>query len=295
MPNFQIFTDGSADIAPQSAAKHNITVIPFYVSLDGKTYQKEVVELSVEDHYKAFITGNVFPKTSLPSVQDYIDAFTPCLDNGNDILCFNLTTSLSSSHQSALTAKGILEEKYENAKILILNSWAASGLQELIIMEALKMKNNNFSIEEVWENCMKLRDKGRVMFMVGGLDHLEKGGRIGKVGAAAGGILKIKPLIELKDSEIHLAGIVRNRRAGLKKIADLVGNYFASNKENPEDYNFALGETNTPEELAVFESELNRVLPDIDFSKRFIIGATISSHTGPGTIGACFMKRYEKL
>ena len=295
MSNFQIFTDGAADISSSSAVKNNITIIPFYVSLDGETYLKEVVELSVEEHYKALISGHIFPKTSLPSVQDYIDAFTPCLEMGNDLICFNLTTSLSSSHQSALTAKGILEEKYENAKILILNSWVATGLQELMVMEAVKMKNAGLSIETVWENCMKLRDKGRIIFMVGALDHLQKGGRIGKVGAAAGGILKIKPLIELKDSEIHLAGVVRNRRAGLKKLADIVNNYFTTNKENPSDYYFTLGETNTPEEIVIFENELTRVIPNIEFSNNFIIGATISSHTGPGTIGVCFIKKYEKL
>lgn len=295
MSEFQIFSDGAADIPLKFAEENNIITIPFYVSLDGINYKKELSELSLEEYYSEFIGKNLFPKTSLPSVQDYIDAFTSSLEKGKDILCFNLTTTLSGSHQSALTAKEILEEKYPDSKIYVMNSWCATGLQEFLVLEASRMQRNGLNIDEVWDLCMKMREKGRIMFMVGGLDHLQKGGRIGKVGAAAGGILKIKPLIELKNGEIGLAGVTRSRKGGIKKLVEITKNYFQTTGDSPADYFFTIGETNTPEEIPLLRDELCSALPGIVFEKDFVIGATISAHTGPGTLGICFLKKYDRL
>ena len=82
------------------------------------------------------IEQNLFPKTSLPPVQDYIEAFTPALEAGKDIICFTITDTLSGSFQSATTAKQMLEENYPQRKIYIENSWSATGSQYLIVREA---------------------------------------------------------------------------------------------------------------------------------------------------------------
>ncbi|MEA5085470.1 MAG: DegV family protein [Lachnospiraceae bacterium] len=295
MSQFQIFSDGAADIPIKVASENSIEVIPFYVSLDGENYLKEMTELSLDVYYKEFVEKHLFPKTSLPSVQDYIDAFTPALESGKDILCFNITTTLSGSHQSANTAGEILSEKFPEAKIYIMNSWLATGAQEFLVVEAARMQRDGLSIDEIKANCEKLRKSARIMFMVGGLDHLQKGGRIGKVSAAAGGILKIKPLIELKDGEISLAGVTRSRKGGMKKLAEITNGYFEKTGEKIEDFLFTVGETNTPEEIESFQNELRSVMPDIVFEKDFLIGATISAHTGPGTLGVCFLKKYDRL
>lgn len=295
MSQFQIFSDGAADIPIKVAKENNIEVIPFYVSLDGEHYLKEMTELSLDVYYKEFVEKHLFPKTSLPSIQDYIDAFTPALENGKDIICFNITTTLSGSHQSANTAGEILSEKFPEAKIYIMNSWLATGAQEFLVVEAARMQRDGLSIDQVKANCEKLRHSARIMFMVGGLDHLQKGGRIGKVGAAAGGILKIKPLIELKDGEISLSGVTRSRKGGMKKLAEITKVYFEKTGEKIEDFLFTVGETNTPEEIESFQNELKSVMPNIVFEKNFLIGATISAHTGPGTLGVCFLKKYDRL
>ena len=295
MSQFQIFSDGAADIPIKVAKENNIEVIPFYVSLDGEHYLKEMTELSLDVYYKEFVEKHLFPKTSLPSVQDYIDAFTPALESGKDIICFNITTTLSGSHQSANTAGEILREKFPEAKIYIMDSWLATGAQEFLVVEAARMQRDGLSIDQVKSNCEKLRHSARIMFMVGGLDHLQKGGRIGKVSAAAGGILKIKPLIELKDGEISLAGITRSRKGGMKKLAEITRAYFEKTGEKIEDFIFTVGETNTPEEIELFQNELRCAMPNIVFEKNFLIGATISAHTGHGTLGVCFLKKYDRL
>ena len=246
-----------------------------------------------EEFFENLIEKKLFPKTSLPSVQDYIDAFTPSLDKGKDIICFTITDTLSGSYHSAASAGDILSEKYKGSKIFIINSWLATGAMQLMIFEACRMRDTGMEAKEAYEICLKMRNDSRIMFMVGALTHLEKGGRIGKLVSLSGGILKIKPLIELKNSEINVAGVVRSRKNGLKKLSEVTADYFKKNSQNPNDYIFTIGTTNTPDEVPVFFEQLKEVVPEKNFMPPFFIGATIASHTGPDTIGVCFVKKYE--
>ncbi len=293
MSNFQIFTDGSADIPLNIADEKQISIIPFYISFDSEHYYKELFEISREEFFDKLINKKLFPKTSLPSVQDYIDSFTPALEKGNDIVCFTITDTLSGSYHSALTAKEILTEKFAEREIYIINSWAATGATQLMVYEACRMRDNGLSAKTVFEVSEKMKKELRIMFMVGALTHLEKGGRIGKLVSLSGGILKIKPLIELKNSEINVAGVVRSRKNGLKKLVEITKEHFIKNNENPKNYVFTIGTTNTPEEVPVFFDELKEKLPSENFISPFYIGATIASHTGPDTVGVCFVKKYE--
>ena len=252
MTNFQIYSDGSADIPLNIADEKNIKIIPFYISFDSENYYKELFEITRDEFFDKLINKKLFPKTSLPSIQDYIDSFTPALESGTDILCFTITDTLSGSYHSALSAKEILLEKYASRKIHIINSWAATGAAQLMVYEACKMRHNKINIETAYEICEKMKKDLRIMFMVGALTHLEKGGRIGKLVSLSGGILKIKPLIELKNGEINVAGVVRSRKNGLKKLVEITNEHFIKNNENPDNYVFTIGTTNTPEEVPAF-------------------------------------------
>ncbi|MDD4843313.1 MAG: DegV family protein [Anaerotignum sp.] len=293
MADYQIFSDGACDIGKEREKEFNISLVPFYVSLDHEKYFKEIEEISLDEYYKFMTEQNGFPKTSLPSVQDFIDAFRPVLQEGKDIICTTITSSLSSSVQSAATAKMMLEEEFPNAKIYVVNCWNITGSQAVILMEMAKMKRAGKSIDEVLEYVEKAKVDARIHFMVGGLSHLEVGGRIGKIAALSGSILKIKPLIILKGGEISVGGAVRSRKKGLTKLVDISKEHFRSTGENPKDYVAIVGTTDVWEEVPVFEAELKDAFPEMEFCSSFQIGATVASHTGPGTIGFCFAKKYQ--
>ncbi len=295
MRGFDIISDGSCDLTIEQIKELNIKIIPFYVSFDGSTYRKEIEELSLKEFYDKLLSDDIYPKTSLPSVHDYIDIFEDSLKNNKDIICFTITDTLSGSFQSAMSAKHILEETYPEAKIHIVNSFHATGSLALMLYEVVKMRNDGIDIDTVYENVIKLRPVGRIMFMVGSLNHLQHGGRIGKMTFVAGNLLSLKPIIELSDGEIHSGGIVRSRKKGLKKLVDKTLEYFAKTGESYKDYTFLVGTTNNYDEVPDFESNLKAAFPEADFLPAFQIGATISTHTGPHTTGVCFMKKYEKL
>ncbi|MEY8321035.1 DegV family protein [Lachnospiraceae bacterium 46-61] len=293
MSEFQIFSDGAADIPSNIKKQYNIITIPFYISLDQKTYQKEIEELPLSVFYNNMIQKNVFPKTSLPSVQDYIDAFTPLLESGKDIICFTITDTLSGSFQSAMSAKQILEENYTKRKIYIENSYAATGSQYLIVREAARMQQLGYDIDIVHSFVQKAKIDSRIFFVVGTLTHLEKGGRIGKVAALSGSILNIKPLIVLANGEINKAGLARSRKKAMLKLSELTKNYMEQNHFSPSDFTLTIGTTNTPDEVDILTEILKSDLPNIEIIEPFQIGATIATHTGPMTLGVCINKKFE--
>lgn len=293
MADYQIFSDGACDIGFEKAAELNIQLIPFYVSIDHENYYKEILELSLDTYFHFMTEEKGYPKTSLPSIQDYIDAFRPTLEAGKDVLCLTMTRSLTASQESAMTAKAMLEEDFPDATIEVINSWVATGAQTLLLMEMARMQKNGKSLAEVVAYVEKARVDARIHFMVGDLSYLEVGGRIGKLATLSGGLLKIKPLIILKDGEINVGGVCRARKKGLAQIAEITRKYLKESGENPAEYIATLGTNTIWEDMDAFFALAKDAAPGMEFLPHFQIGATISSHTGPGTTGFCFVKKYE--
>lgn len=292
MTPYQLFSDGACDIGLEKAAELGIGLIPFYVSIDHETYQKEILELPLSDYFHYMTEEKGYPKTSLPSIQDYVDAFRPALEAKKDILCLTITRSLSGSLESAIAAKGILEEEFPDAKIHILNSWLATGAQSLLLQELARMQKDGRSLEDAVSYAEKAKADARIHFMVGDLSYLEIGGRIGKLATLSGSILKIKPIIILKGGEIGIGGVCRSRKKGLAQIVETVKKHFSETGEDPAKYLATAGTNTVWEDLSDFEAMLKAAVP-MQYQPPFQIGATISTHTGPGTTGICFVKKYE--
>ena len=293
MADYQIFSDGACDIGFEKAAELNIHLIPFYVSIDHENYYKEILEISLDDYFHFMTDEKGYPKTSLPSIQDYIDAFRPALEAGKDVLCLTMTRSLTASQESAMTAKSMLEEDFPNARIEVINSWVATGAQMLLLMEMARMQKNGKSLDDVLSYVEKARVDARIHFMVGDLSYLEVGGRIGKLATLSGGLLKIKPIIILKDGEIGVGGVCRARKKGLTQITDVTKQHFKETGENPAEYIATLGTNTIWDDMDHFFELAKESAPGMEFLPHFQIGATISSHPGPGTTGFCLVKKYE--
>lgn len=293
MADYQIFSDGACDIGFAKAEELGIRLIPFYVSIDHEHYYKEIAEISLDDYFRYMTEEKGYPKTSLPSVQDYIDAFRPVLEEGRDVLCLTMTRTLTASLESAMNAKNLLEEEFPTANIQVINSWVATGAQALLLMEMARMQRNGKSLDEVVTYAEKAKEDARIHFMVGDLSYLEVGGRIGKVAAISAGLLKIKPIIILKGGEIGAGGICRARKKGLSQIAAITAKHFKETGENPAHYIATPGTNTIWDDMDAFYTMMQETVPGMEFLPPFQIGATISSHTGPGTTGFCFVKKYE--
>ena len=146
---YKIVTDGSCDLSVERVKELEIKVVPFYVSIDGVNHQKEIVDLNIRDFYQFMIDNpKVFPKTSMPSIQDYLDAFKPLAAKKIDIICICITTKFSGSYNSAINAKEILLEDYPDVKIEVIDATVNTVLQGMLVEEAVAKKNSGASFEE---------------------------------------------------------------------------------------------------------------------------------------------------
>lgn len=295
---FQIITDGSCDLGAELSKKIGVQVVPFYVSFDDERYVKEIEEIGVRAFYDRMVSEpKLFPKSSLPSVQDYINAFEPFVKAGVPILCICITSKFSGSFNSACNAKDILLESYQEAEIVVLDSMVNTVLQGLLVLQAASMKQRGASFIEIKESIEELKQTGRIFFTVGSIDYLVHGGRIGKLAGIAAGTLGIKPLIVLRDGEIYSSGIARGRVKSLKKVREQMWEYIENTTDDPDDYAIAVGYGYDKEEAlgfkAKFEEEMKIKYPKATGQIELLqIGATIGVHTGPHPLGFGIIKKF---
>ncbi|BCN32124.1 DegV family protein [Anaeromicropila herbilytica] len=293
MKDYQIFSDSSCDTPPQLLSEFNIQLIPYYVTFDQENYMKENIEITNSQFYETLNSGNVFPKTSLPSVQDYMNVFEEAIKAEKDVLCICLSHKFSGSYQSAVNAKLILEEKYTDAKISIIDSIQATAGQGLVVLQAAYMKQAGYSIDDTIEKLEELKQTARIMFTVDTLEYLAKGGRIGKATSLAGTMLNLKPLIQLKDAELIPYSNVRGRKKSLEKVLSMVEEYFTEHNESYDDYDFCFANATTLDEVNAFKPRVEALIgKSIDYPI-FQIGVTIGTYTGPGALGVCFIKKFK--
>lgn len=292
---YQIISDSSCDLPKELAQEKQLHVVPFYVSFDSETYLKEEVEIQIRDFYQKMVDNpKIFPKSSLPSITDYYDAFYKYAEQNLPVICICITTKFSGSMQSAMTAKDMILEEYPEAQIYVMDATVNTVLQGIFVLEALAMQAAGVPYQENIDRLEEIKGSGRIFFTVGSIDYLKHGGRIGKLAGLAGSVLGIKPLITLKEGEIFPSGVTRSRKKSMEKVLDLLFEYLKETGKTLENYSLCIGYGYDVEEAKGFRIQaINRLNQElsletpltIDTIPLYQIGATIGVHTGPYPLG----------
>lgn len=295
MKDYQIFADSSCDIPESLLEEHNIQLIPFYVSFDQDIYYKENIEITNEEFYEKISDKSIISTTSLPSVQDYIYQFRNAIKDGKDIICLCLTQRFSGSYQSAVNAKQILEEQYPDSNIHIIDSIQATAGEGILLLQVAYMKKAGYPLDQVVDVVSLLKPTARIMFTVDTLEYLAKGRRIGKAASLASDMFDLKPLIQLKEAELIPYSKVRGRRKSLEKLIAMMEEYFEETGENKEDYDFCIANATTLDDAQFLQARVEEYTGQKITYSIFQIGVTIGTYTGPGGIGICFVKKYNRI
>ncbi len=287
---FHIISDGSCDLPTGLVQEKNITVVPFYVSFDDEKYLKENVEIGIRDFYQQMVDRKgVYPKSSMPSAQDYMEVFLPCAREGIPVLCICITAKFSGSLQSAVNARSLVLEDYPEAEIRVIDSTVDTVLQGLYVLEAVKLRDSGASCEAAAARLTQIGSTGRIFFTVGDMEYLQHGGRIGKVAAVAGSVLGIRPVITLEQGEIFPSGIGRGRKRTSEKALELLVKYIQESRKGIENFSITVGFGYDREEAEAFRDHALEILRSkghaIEEIPIYQIGATIGVHTGPYPLG----------
>lgn len=295
---FGIVSDSSCDLSLDFTEQEGVTIVSFYVSFDGENYLREGKEVGVTSFYQEMARrADCFPKTSMPSVEDYIQAFLPYVEENIPVLCICLTKKFSGSLQAAVNARAELMEKYRDAKISVMDSRLVTALQGLLVKEAVLLRDQGASLEEAVEALEKIRDTGHIFFTTRDLKYLEHGGRIGKAASIAGSMLHIKPLLQYYDGELGPTELCRGRKKSLQKIVDKFIGYLEEKQIDLRQYRLVTGVGLEVPEYEEFQQQLTQKLKEKGYPEtkweRIQIGATIGVHTGPYPLGVGILKKAE--
>lgn len=293
---FHIVSDSSCDLGRERAERMGVTLVSFYVAFEGEPYYREERDITSQDFYRMMArrTGE-FPKTSMPTVEDYLQAFEPAVREGQPVLCICLNEPFSGSIQGARNAREVLLEEYPQARIYVMDSQLATVLQGQLVEEAVQLRDRGYTLEEAVEALEPLRESGRIFFTTNDLDYLRHGGRIGKAAATTGALLKVKPLIGYHNRELISDGIAQGRKKSLQRVRELFYRYVEREGLDLAQWRVVTGFGLDREEYDQFTAELFEGLKergyDLPVSEPYQIGVTIGVHTGPTPIGVGILRR----
>ena len=287
---FTLISDSGCDFTKAEVQKHNIDIIPFYVTLDGETYLKEGVDISKEEYFTRLQNDKtLFPKTAQPSPQDFVDIYTPHLEAGKDIITLTISSKFSGTFNSATLAANMLKDEYPNRKIIIVDSLSCAIGQGLILKEMVKMRNKGYSITKTAELAEEVIRSVKIYFSLDTLEYLKKGGRVGPTTALVGGILGLRPILHIVDGAVEQLETVRGKNRVLALMQEGI---VAALKDNVEDINLIVGHILREEDAVNFKNALANSL-QMPIASPVEVGATIGTHAGPGAVAIAYCKKHE--
>jgi DegV family protein with EDD domain len=268
----KIVTDTTADLPASIVADLGIKVVPQYVRFGDQIY-RDLVEISYDEFYRRLQNDQVHPSTSQPSPKDFVDVYKSILPAKDGIISLHLSKKLSGTYDSALQAKQLM---IKDAVIEVIDTQSVSMGLGLLAILAARMAKQGASLGEITTAINNASQQTRLLGIFDTLKYLAAGGRIGKAKALVGSILSVKPILTVKEGELHPAGQVRSRSKGIDRLVE-----WTASLGNIGD--LAVVHTTTPDEAKALAERLGGYYPknQIIISR---LSAAVGAHAGPGTL-----------
>lgn len=283
----KLFTDSSCDLSKDFFSEKDVTLFPLRVQLHDQEYE-DIVSIDSQQIYDAIVQG-AQPKTSQVSPELYLSHFEELAKNNEEGIYIAFSSELSGTYSTAMMSRNQVLENYPNLKLTIIDTKCASLGEGLVVKEAVRMRDAGMSYEEIISNVEKLAKHMEHLFTVDDLDYLAKGGRVSKASAFLGGLLSIKPILNVEDGKLVPIEKVRGHKKAITRMVDLMeqrGGDF-SNKI------VGICHSNEPKFLAEVQEAIDERLSPKGFETT-VIGSVIGSHVGLGTVGVFFTnKEYD--
>ena len=277
----KIITDSTSDIDVTYAKELNIDIVPLKVIIDGKEY-KDRVDLQPDQFYSLLEKSEVLPTTSQPSPQEFLNYYEEAKEKGDSVIVMTLSGTISGTYQSANIAKDLAE--YEN--IYVIDSLNATQALRLLVLKAVALREEGKDAETIFNELQAYKERVRIVAFVDTLEYLCKGGRMSKTVAAAGTLLKVKPIIGLRDGKLEMFSKARGAVKATAKIIELIHEDGEIDFKEP----ICIGYTGNDECLEKFEQALRDEFKFEDVLHGFV-GPVIGTHAGPGARLIAYVKK----
>ncbi len=273
-----VVTDSTSDIEPQRASRLGVDVVPLFVIWGDKSY-RDYVDLSRSEFYQKLASEPVLPTTSQPTAQMFEDAFRPHVEAGDDVICIVISSKLSGTINAARSAA----QQFPGARIAIVDSESVAGGLGMQVMHARDLASAGASMDEILTAIEREKVSQRLYACIPDLSHVVRTGRIGKAKAAIGTLMKIVPVISLREGEVVAEAQVRTMSRAQETMIDLA----LKNITDISSARFLVMHTNAPalasEILERVRARLGGAVPKM--LEILEAGPVIATHGGPGAVG----------
>ncbi|PGD85087.1 DegV family protein [Bacillus pseudomycoides] len=283
----KIITDSAADLPKELLQAYDIDLIPLRVYDEAETEYLDGVTLDSVQLLQKMREGEVF-KTSLPSLETFQEKFVTYAKQSTPCIYVAFSSELSGTYQSSVVIKEEVQETYADFDLEIIDTKCASLGQGLVVLEAAKMAKEGASKEEILKRIAFLTKHMEHIFTVADLQYLVRGGRLSKVAGFIGGLLNIKPILNVGEGKLVPLEKIRGRKKVLGRIVDIM-------EERGKDLKGQTVGITHGDDLETANA-LKALITEKFGCDVFIvntIGAAIGAHTGPGVLTLFFLNEVE--
>lgn len=275
-----IMTDSTCDLTPELIEQRHIHVVPLYVNFGDLSY-RDGVDLTTEQLYEKVDELGFLPKSSAVSPGEFVNQFTPFIEAGYDIVCITIGSKLSGTFQSAMIAKDMVEP----SRIHIVDSNNLSSGVGLIVLKGCDLRDQGLTADVIKTQLDLITPRVRSQFAIQTMDYLYKGGRCSALSAFLGGVLAIKPIIQVNSGklDVYKKAIGKMTRA-LDYMLEDYQNLFER-----IDPDYVMITHSLADKSAAYMVEK---VQSIGMPKQLLetrAGCVISTHCGKGTIGILYI------
>lgn len=275
----RIITDSTSDLPAEIVKSLEINIVSLYVSFGEESFKG--VDINNDDFYKKMEVEGI-PVSSQPSVGDMVEIMEKTVKTGDELICVFLSSDLSGTFQNAQLAKTMILENYSDARIALIDSQSTSMAMGFAVIAGARMAKAGQDFEAIIKEIELTIQKSRFIFIPHNLDYLHKGGRIGGAGKLFGNILKITPILTIKDKKIEILQTVRTKtRAKENMIKELMKDHAHYGVEEVVIHHINVYE----EALQLYKKLKDKLDCEISIQD---IGPVIGLHVGPGSIGLAY-------
>ncbi|WP_158736824.1 DegV family protein [Alteribacillus sp. YIM 98480] len=280
MAKIAIVTDSTAYLPPEVTEKENITLVPLSVVFGNEAYEEET-ELSAADFYDKLKKTEELPTTSQPPLGKFVETFEKLSEDHEAIITIHLSSSISGTYQTALTAG----EQVEGVEVYGFDSEISCMPQGYYVMEAARMARDGETVDTILDRLEDMKQSTRAYFMVDNLNHLHRGGRLTGAQALVGSLLQIKPILHFENKQIVPFEKVRTEKKALNRVFEL----FDEDAKKETSIRATVIHANRQDKAEAIKKQLSEKYPHAEIDVSYF-GAVIGTHLGEGSLGIGWCK-----
>jgi DegV family protein with EDD domain len=274
----KVVTDSCSDLTPELAQKFGIITVPLYVNFGNETY-RDNVDLSTEEFYHRLAQSKTIPTTSTVTPGFFAELFTELGEETGEILTITLSQMYSGTYGSALQGKAMVTK---DCYIEVIDSQVAIGGQMILAIFAAKMAQSGANLGQIANWVRKTIPKVHVRMTFDTLEYLRRGGRIGKAQAFLGSLLKVNPVLGIKDGATFPIARPRNRARAMNFLVDFVKSFRHIEA-------LAIEDATTPDELEILAQRLRGLVPP-EHLYRSKVSPVVGTHVGPHVLAVSILE-----